>query len=147
MRQADWQSLMANFDDCPRLSHDERVKHGIAPNDLYFQSPRRAILVCKRSASGEDFSVSAGGIKYCIDLENETVGVQGYLLFINRDGSYVNHTTIREFARRMNGHQLRPSEDPRFGKYWWSDSDFNFAGYTSRNANIVQRAPWLQAND
>jgi hypothetical protein len=141
MRQAELEKYMETLETCEKLRYDACKLHGILPNELRFL-PMKPILVSKRSENGEDFAVSQGGVKYCIELENQTAGVQGYVLLIDRNRSYVSQTTVREFLRKMNGIQPRPSDDPRYGPYWWVDDQFRYAGSTSSNP-VVDQAPWL----
>jgi hypothetical protein len=130
------------LNDCPRLSFNQRKEHGILPNDMRFL-PKRPILICKQSENGDDYSVSEGGVNYCMELERLTPGVQGLILLLNRDGRYVAHMLVSEFIQNMHGIAAHPSNDEKFGPYWWVDKEFNFAGSLSRNP-IVDQPPWLQ---
>src|SRR5215475_8761587 len=118
MRQADLIKYMEELDSptCARLRFEVSKEHGILPNEVRFLG-RKAILICKRSERGEDFSVSQGGVNYCIHLENETPGVQSYVLLVDRENNFVAQTTARDFIRRMNGIAPRPSDDVRYGPY------------------------------
>jgi|SRR5215475_14316559 len=127
---------------CDRLSFNRRKEHGILPNDMLFL-PKRPILVCKQSENGDDFSVSEGGIKYCLELEQMTPGVQSLVLLLDRDGHYVAQTLVTDFMQRMGNITAHPSHDEKFGPYWWVDRRFNFAGSLSRNP-IVDQPSWLQ---
>ena len=143
MRMRDLQARMTELNECKALSFHRRQELGIAPNDLKFLD-NNVVLECRQSDNGEDFSVSLGGIKYCIDQEDKHSGVQAYVLLVDRENCYVNHTTVRSFMNKMNGAQPRMSEDQRFGAYWWSDSEFNNAdrGAARTKTQRVDRAPW-----
>jgi len=133
---------MEELKSCKALDWEQRVAHNVAPNDIKFLDPMIGVLICKRSDKGEDFSVSEGGLNYCIELEDQKAGTQCYVLLVDRDGSFIAQTTVRDFRRRVNGIVARTTEDSKYGPYWWIDERFNYAGSLSGNIYVSQ-APWL----
>jgi hypothetical protein len=147
MQQRGLELQMETLARCPALNFAKRSELKIAPNDMLFPDGRCAILKCKQSDDGEDFAVSHCGLQYNIDLENQTPGVQTYVLLVDREGRYINRTTTRELMRHLNGTVARPSEDPRFGPYYWVDKRFiNADRGGRRSGNVrVDAPPWLLA--
>ena len=145
MLQRSLQDQMAVLGRCPALNFAKRCELKIAPNDLKFPDGRCAVLVCRQSDDGDDFAVSHFGLHHNVSLEDETAGVQTYVLLVDRDGNYVNRTTSRELIRHLNGTVPRSSEDPRFGPYYWVDKQFNNADRSGRRSGNVRvdAPPWM----
>lgn len=138
MRQRNLAEMMDILYASPGMTYKDRIRHGIAPNQMVFIDDLCGVLVCKQSNDGEHYSISQAGLAWCIQQEDIKPGIQIYVLLVNRQGAFINQTTVRNLKRILNGFPPRKSDNPEFGPYWWVDKDFS----PKMHKQTVSQPPW-----
>jgi hypothetical protein len=106
-------------------SRAKTEERGWYPNRLYYNHENDVVIECQRSGDSRHWSLSATAARDTVTAERNGKVRQGYVRFINADGSYAFHETLQNVLRAIGS---QTTNTGKHGDYWWLDENLKVRG-------------------